>query len=264
MPELLRMPEIAAGTTEAVLSSWSVAENASVSAHDVVAVVETAKAVVDVEAESDGVLLRLLVQPGAEVETGAPIALVASPGETVTDVDAALAGLGVTAGAPATAPSADPGALEVPEAYQAQPVAPAPAKGVLVFSFATPPRPDGSRAVVTISLMDLAAFEGGKLAAVPLAVFADRMIRGVERRREQWKVRETDSEIGPLKVKRYYWTGMAADTSTARSMAGVVYVGIDGKIGFSLYTQDREEHAREALLAGERMLKTFRLGPAGK
>jgi pyruvate dehydrogenase E2 component (dihydrolipoamide acetyltransferase) len=82
----------------------------------VVAVVETAKAVVDVEAETDGVLLRLLVQPGAEVETGAPIALVASPGETVTDVDAALAELGVTAGVPAAAPSADPGALEVPEA----------------------------------------------------------------------------------------------------------------------------------------------------
>jgi pyruvate dehydrogenase E2 component (dihydrolipoamide acetyltransferase) len=116
MAQLLRLPEIATGTTEAVLSSWSVAENASVSAHEVVAVVETAKAVVDVEAETDGVLLRLLVQPGAEVETGAPIALVASPGETVADVDAALAELGVTAGAPATAPSADPGALEVPEA----------------------------------------------------------------------------------------------------------------------------------------------------
>jgi pyruvate dehydrogenase E2 component (dihydrolipoamide acetyltransferase) len=116
MAQLLRLPEIATGTTEAVLSSWSVAENSSVAAHDVVAVVETAKAVVDVEAETDGVLLRLLVQPGAEVETGAPIALVASPGETVTDVDAALAELGVTAGAPATAPSADPGALEVPEA----------------------------------------------------------------------------------------------------------------------------------------------------
>ena len=40
MAQLLRLPEIATGTTEAVLSSWSVAENASVSAHDVVAVVE--------------------------------------------------------------------------------------------------------------------------------------------------------------------------------------------------------------------------------
>jgi pyruvate dehydrogenase E2 component (dihydrolipoamide acetyltransferase) len=116
--QLLRLPEIATGTTEAVLSSWSVAENASVAAHDVVAVVETAKAVVDVEAETDGVLLRLLVQPGAEVETGAPIALVADPGESVADVDAVLAQLGVGS-APASAdvtPSADPGPLEVPEA----------------------------------------------------------------------------------------------------------------------------------------------------
>ena len=115
MAQLLRLPEIATGTTEAVLSSWSVAENATVAAHDVVAVVETAKAVVDVEAETDGVLLRLLVQPGAEVETGAPIALVAEPGESVPDVDAVLAQLGVDAGAPAgaAAPVADP--LEVPE-----------------------------------------------------------------------------------------------------------------------------------------------------
>src|SRR4051812_30563632 len=118
MAQLLRLPEIATGTTEAVLSSWSVAENATVTAHDVVAVVETAKAVVDVEAETDGVLLRLLVEPGAEVETGAPIALVADPGETVADIEAVLADLGVgSAPAPSgVAPSADPGPLEVPEA----------------------------------------------------------------------------------------------------------------------------------------------------
>ena len=122
MPELLRMPEIAAGTTEAVLSSWSVAENASVSAREVVATVETAKAVVDVEAETDGVILRLLVEPGAEVETGAPIALVGAAGESVTDLDAVLRDLGVTA-APATPATVQPDeekaadvAVEIPEA----------------------------------------------------------------------------------------------------------------------------------------------------
>jgi len=120
--ELLRMPEIAAGTTEAVLSSWSVAENASVSAREVVATVETAKAVVDVEAESDGVILRLLVEPGAEVETGAPIALVGAAGESVGDLDAVLRDLGVT-GAPTTPATVEPDeepagevAVEVPEA----------------------------------------------------------------------------------------------------------------------------------------------------
>ena len=109
MPELLRMPEIATGTTEAVLSSWSVAENATVSARDVVATVETAKAVVDVEAETDGVILRLLVEPGAEVVTGAPIALVGRAGESVADLDSALRDLGVAEVA-----------LEVPEAATTQ------------------------------------------------------------------------------------------------------------------------------------------------
>jgi pyruvate dehydrogenase E2 component (dihydrolipoamide acetyltransferase) len=122
VPELLRMPEIAAGSTEAVLSSWSVAENASVSAREVVATVETAKAVVDVEAESDGVILRLLVEPGAEVETGAPIALVGAAGESVTDVEAALRDLGVADG-PKTPATVEPDeesaadvAVEIPEA----------------------------------------------------------------------------------------------------------------------------------------------------
>ena len=126
MAELLRLPEIATGTTEAVLSSWSVAENASVSAHDVVAVVETAKAVVDVAAEADGVLLRMLVQPGAEVEVGAPIALIGAPGEQVADLDAALADLGVDAGVTAER-GVDP--IDVPETAPSEDPVPAPSNG---------------------------------------------------------------------------------------------------------------------------------------
>ena len=107
MATLLRMPEVAAGTTEAVLSEWTVAENATITAREVIATVETEKAVVDVEAETDGVVLQLLVAPGAEVEIGAPIALVAVGGEKVDDIDAVLRSLGV---------AAEPMALEVPEA----------------------------------------------------------------------------------------------------------------------------------------------------
>jgi pyruvate dehydrogenase E2 component (dihydrolipoamide acetyltransferase) len=101
------MPEVATGTSEAVLSSWSVSENASVTATEVIATVETAKAVVDVEAEADGVVLRLLVAPGTQVQSGTPIALMAGPDEQVADIDAELRDLGIVA---------DPLALEVPEA----------------------------------------------------------------------------------------------------------------------------------------------------
>jgi pyruvate dehydrogenase E2 component (dihydrolipoamide acetyltransferase) len=120
--ELLRLPEVATGTTEAVLSSWSVTESSKITARDVIATVETAKAVVDVEAESDGVVLRLLVNPGEDVATGDPIAVIGSPDESVSDVDALLRELGVAAGdAPEPAPAAEePVALEVPEAATTQ------------------------------------------------------------------------------------------------------------------------------------------------
>jgi pyruvate dehydrogenase E2 component (dihydrolipoamide acetyltransferase) len=98
---VMRMPEVAAGGTEAVLHDWSVAESASFSAEDVLATVETDKAVVDVEAEHPGVVVRLLVAAGTTVEVGAPIAVLAEPGETVDDVDALLAALGVADGAAA-------------------------------------------------------------------------------------------------------------------------------------------------------------------
>ena len=95
MAHLLRMPEVAADSAEAVLQDWSVAENETFSAEDTLATIETEKAVVDVEAESAGVIVRALVEAGARVEVGAPIALVADPDELVTDVEELLVKLGV-------------------------------------------------------------------------------------------------------------------------------------------------------------------------
>jgi pyruvate dehydrogenase E2 component (dihydrolipoamide acetyltransferase) len=74
VPHVLLMPEVAANTTEAVVSSWVVALNQPYKAGDPIVTIETDKAVVDVEAESDGVLVTIIAQPGARVEVGAPIA----------------------------------------------------------------------------------------------------------------------------------------------------------------------------------------------
>ncbi|HWG23666.1 dihydrolipoamide acetyltransferase family protein [Actinospica sp.] len=98
MPELLRMPEVATGTEEAHLSAWAVAENQTYAATDVIVHVETAKAAVDVEAETDGVILKALVPPGTDVQVGDPIALIGRPGESIEDIDAELARLGVGVG----------------------------------------------------------------------------------------------------------------------------------------------------------------------
>ena len=108
MPELLRMPEVAAGATSAVLSIWPVAAGTDYPLGEIIATIETDKAVVDVEAESAGYIVRTLVAEGAEVAIGAPIALIAAPGEKVDDVDAALAALGLTGSETSAAPAAAP------------------------------------------------------------------------------------------------------------------------------------------------------------
>ena len=127
MPRLMRMPEVAAGGTEAVLHEWSVTEQAEFGPNDVLATVETDKAVVDVEAGQAGVVVRLLVAPGTSVEVGAPIAVLADRGELVDDVAAVLTALGLadaiqTAPDPEGAPD-QPASPELPAALVAETVA---------------------------------------------------------------------------------------------------------------------------------------------
>ena len=111
MPTVLRMPGVSANATEAVLAEWLVAESVEFAAADALATVETDKALVDVEAEAAGVVLKTLVTPGSQVEVGAPIAVLGAVGEQVDDLAALLAELGV---AEATDPVVPP-RREVPD-----------------------------------------------------------------------------------------------------------------------------------------------------
>ncbi|WP_406252065.1 2-oxo acid dehydrogenase subunit E2 [Streptomyces atratus] len=124
MAELFRMPAVAADAATAVLSAWQVAEGASFTKDDALVSVETDKAEVDVAAEQDGVLLKALYEAGVEIEVGDPIAVLGAVGEQPGDLDALLAGLGVSA------PGAAPQAVrrDVPEEPVAPPAA-APASG---------------------------------------------------------------------------------------------------------------------------------------
>jgi pyruvate dehydrogenase E2 component (dihydrolipoamide acetyltransferase) len=106
MAHLLRVPEIAAGTTEGVLATWPVEENSPYSATDVIATVETAKAVIDIEAEENGVILRRLVAEGADVAVGQPIALIGAPGESAENIEEKLRAQGITPEEPAPAAAA--------------------------------------------------------------------------------------------------------------------------------------------------------------
>ncbi|GAA3533331.1 pyruvate dehydrogenase complex dihydrolipoamide acetyltransferase [Nonomuraea rosea] len=81
MARLLRMPEVAANAGEAVLQGWTVAVGVPFAAGDVIATIETDKAVVDVEAEIDGVLLRTVAAEGTAVAVGTVIAVLGEVGE---------------------------------------------------------------------------------------------------------------------------------------------------------------------------------------
>jgi pyruvate dehydrogenase E2 component (dihydrolipoamide acetyltransferase) len=94
MATLLRVPEVATGATQALLTEWLVAENTRFAAGDPIVVLETDKAAVEVEAEVDAVLLRTLVPGGTTVEVGVPIALLGQEAEA-GHVDKLLSDLGV-------------------------------------------------------------------------------------------------------------------------------------------------------------------------
>jgi pyruvate dehydrogenase E2 component (dihydrolipoamide acetyltransferase) len=100
------MPEVLAGATEAVLAKWMISEGQDVAVGDVLAEIETEKANVDYQAEEQGMLARVLIQPGQSVEVGTPIAVFSAAGETADDVDAALAAAGGSVTPAESAPEA--------------------------------------------------------------------------------------------------------------------------------------------------------------
>ncbi|MGW5664666.1 dihydrolipoamide acetyltransferase family protein [Streptomyces sp. NPDC003758] len=127
MTELMRVPEVAAGATHVVMGEWLVPEGTELSPGAPLAVVETDKAQVEVEAETEAVLLRTLVRPGVQVAVGAPMALLGTHAEQGSDLDAELFRLGVTD--PAAAAPAHPSAPPRPEHAAAPPATPAPTDG---------------------------------------------------------------------------------------------------------------------------------------
>ena len=120
MPELLLVPEVAAGATEVVIAEWLVQPGAAFVAGDAVAVIETEKAVVEMEADRDGTLLKPLVDAGRTIEVGLPMALIGSPSDIGSDLDAALTRLGYADSSSADpSPERDVPAVEPVEVAQA-------------------------------------------------------------------------------------------------------------------------------------------------
>jgi pyruvate dehydrogenase E2 component (dihydrolipoamide acetyltransferase) len=172
------MPALGADMTEGTLLEWLVGPGDRVARGDIVAVVDTAKAAIEVECFEAGTVERLLVEPGATVPVGAALAVISS---SVSEPAPA------PVPAPATAPAkASPPAAPLPEPAGRAPIPPvtplvrhlAEENGVDLDAVhgtgpggritradvlaATPPRPGGRRQAPS-------AASGARVRATPMA-----------------------------------------------------------------------------------------------
>jgi pyruvate dehydrogenase E2 component (dihydrolipoamide acetyltransferase) len=83
MPEFA-MPSLGADMDEGTLLEWLVKPGDVVHRGDVVAVVDTAKAAMDVEIFQDGVIEKLIAEPGTTLPVGAPLAVIGGEGAAAT------------------------------------------------------------------------------------------------------------------------------------------------------------------------------------
>ena len=106
MAKILDMPKLSPTMEEGVLATWHKKEGDSVEVDDLLAEVETDKATMEFRAFDKGTLLKLLVDAGAQVKLGQPVAILGNPGEDVSAL-AAEAGAGGDSGAKPAPAKAD-------------------------------------------------------------------------------------------------------------------------------------------------------------
>lgn len=122
MATVVLMPAVVADAEDAVLTAWLVAEGETVTKGQALAEIETDKANVEVEAQAEGTVGRLVGAPGDRIAVGAPIAVLLGAGE---DASAMAEALGEQAPAAATAPvAAAPPNSSAVEASSSAPAAP--------------------------------------------------------------------------------------------------------------------------------------------
>lgn len=112
MVEEIRLPPLGQTSDEMSIVEWYKKEGDRIQIAEPLLCVETDKAQVDVESAEEGVVLKIVAQPGVSLASGALLAYVGQPGEAVPDPDAAPA---------AASPDPDAAAEGGPSAASASP-----------------------------------------------------------------------------------------------------------------------------------------------
>ncbi|MBL8383096.1 MAG: 2-oxo acid dehydrogenase subunit E2 [Burkholderiales bacterium] len=206
-----KLPSLGADMDEGKLLEWKVKPGDTVRRGDVVAIVDTSKAAVDIEIWEAGIVDALVVAPGQTVPVGTVLAILRAPGEAP---GAPRAPGAPAAAAPAAAPGAAPGAA--PSAAPASSPAAAPAAA------APPPGPggaaDGARRRASPAArkragelgIDLAALRGSgpdgaiTLDDVEAAARAPRPATGADRAGEMRRAMAAAMSRSKREIPHYY------------------------------------------------------------
>lgn len=86
MANMIKMPKLGSTMKEGKLTEWLVAEGAQVEEGDELFSVETDKLTNTIEADEDGTILKILVEPGTTVACQTPVAIMGDAGEDISDL----------------------------------------------------------------------------------------------------------------------------------------------------------------------------------
>ena len=117
------MPALSPTMESGKIAQWLVSENEAVSSGDILAEIETDKAIVELEAIDDGVIGKILFEAGPDqIDVNKPIAVLLNEGEDAGAVDAVLAEDAAPKAAESDAPAAQ-APVETASADKMEPVA---------------------------------------------------------------------------------------------------------------------------------------------
>ncbi|TGM86561.1 pyruvate dehydrogenase complex dihydrolipoamide acetyltransferase [Leptospira licerasiae] len=121
MAKISEMTQLSPTMSEGVLVKWLKKKGDSVAPGEILAEVETDKAVMEMEAFDSGVILEILAQEGAKLPVGAPVAIIGKAGEDITSLlseaksRSSASGASSQAAAPLTSQSSSPSPNPAPK-----------------------------------------------------------------------------------------------------------------------------------------------------
>src|ERR1700728_4038716 len=125
MPIQVLMPALSPTMEKGNLAKWLKKEGEAIKSGDVIAEIETDKATMEVEANDEGTLGKILIPEGtADVAVNTPIATILADGESAADLAKAPAPAKQEKAAEAARPTAESKSAPPPETAPAAPAAP--------------------------------------------------------------------------------------------------------------------------------------------